>query len=79
MKHTKRMKFLANMTTASTNPLVNPMPMLLAMKEILSTMKEAHARTAAPGHWTLIGPDGRVWTGRCPLTLAAQIHSTLKV
>lgn len=72
MKHTKRMKFLANMTTASTNPLVNPIPTLTALKDILTTMKDLQARTAAPGHWTLIGPDGRAWTGPSPQTLAAQ-------
>jgi len=72
MKHTKRTKFLANMMTASNNTLVNPVPTLQAMKDVLDKMKQVQEAFPPPDKWTLIAPDGRVWTGNDPLTLAAH-------
>lgn len=72
MKHTKRTKFLANMTTASNNPVVNPIPTLTAIKDILDRMPQAPYTLPAEGQWTLFSPDGRFWIGTDPLAIAAQ-------
>jgi len=72
MKHTKRTKFLANMTTASNNPVVNPIPILECMKSALDKVAKLQAAFPPADKWTLISPDGRVWTGNDPLTLAAH-------
>lgn len=72
MKHTKRTKFLANMATSSNNPVVNPVPTLQAMKDVLDKMKQVQESFPPTDKWTLIAPDGRVWTGNDPLTLAAH-------
>ena len=68
MKQTKYRRFV------DAHPTANPLPVLKSIKEILDVMKEVQANLPSCTGWTLIGPDGKVWTGPDPLALAAQAN-----
>lgn len=50
------------MTSATTH---HPMPLADALQAV------ADARTLQPPQWLLVAPDGRVWAGADPWSLAA--------